>query len=99
MVNIANIYVISPYRNLSCEEELPWNGGSTLLNYISTAKFKGLTGPVSFAESKRTNFKLDLLKLKEDKMTRVGYWTPLNGLNITEKYAFLQGIYPKISSE
>ena len=74
---------------------MPWNGGSTLLNYISTAKFKGLTGPVSFAESKRTNFKLDLLKLKEDKMTRVGYWTPLNGLNITEKYAFLQGIYPK----
>ena len=72
---------------------MPWNGGSTLLNYISTAKFKGLTGPVSFAESKRTNFKLDLLKLKEDKMTRVGYWTPLNGLNITEKYAFLQGIY------
>ena len=74
---------------------MPWNGGSTLLNYISTAKFKGLTGPVSFAESKRTNFKLDLLKLKEDKMTRVGYWTPLNGLNITEKYAFLQGICPK----
>ena len=50
-----------------------------------------MTGPVSFAESKRTNFKLDLLKLKDEKMTRVGYWTPLGGLNITDKYAFLQG--------
>jgi ionotropic glutamate receptor len=79
------------FRNLSCEEELPWNGGTTLLKHISSAKFNGLTGPVSFSESKRTNFKLDLLKLKEDIMTRVGIWTPLGGLNISDKYAFLQG--------
>ena len=84
------------FRNLSCEEELPWNGGTTLLNYISSAKFRGLTGPVSFAESKRTNFKLDLLKLKDLKMAKVGEWTPLGGLNITDKYAFLQG---KISTK
>ena len=76
---------------------MPWNGGSTLLNYISTIKFKGLTGPVSFAESKRTNFKLDLLKLKDDKMTKVGEWTPLTGLNISDKYAFLQGKPPNIT--
>ena len=76
---------------------MPWNGGSTLLNYISTIKFKGLTGPVSFAESKRTNFKLDLLKLKDDKMTKVGEWTPLSGLNISDKYAFLQGKPPNIT--
>ena len=61
------------------------------MNYISSAKFRGLTGPVSFAESKRTNFKLDLLKLKDLKMAKVGEWTPLGGLNITDKYAFLQG--------
>jgi len=83
--------------NLSCEEELPWNGGTTLLNYISSAKFRGLTGPVSFAESKRTNFKLDLLKLKDLKMAKVGEWTPLGGLNITDKYAFLQGKPPNIT--
>ena len=79
------------FRSLSCEEELPWNGGTTLLNYISSAKFFGLTGPVSFAESKRTNFKLDLLKLKDHKMSKVGEWNALTGLNITDKYAFLQG--------
>ena len=79
------------FRSLSCEEVLPWNGGTTLLNYISSAKFFGLTGPVSFAESKRTNFKLDLLKLKDHKMSKVGEWNALTGLNITDKYAFLQG--------
>ena len=77
--------------NLSCEEELPWNGGSTLLSYISSAKYDGLTGPISFAESKRQNFKLDLLKLKRDKMEKVGVWTPKDGLKITDSYAFLQG--------
>lgn len=46
---------------------------------------------VSFAESKRTNFKLDLLKLKSAKMEKVGEWTPLDGLNITDKYAFTHG--------
>ncbi len=83
------------------------------MSYISSAKFRGLTGPVTFAESKRTNFKLDLLKLKvsqpldvrkivisdldhdhflqNDEMAKVGEWTPLGGLNITDKYAFLQG--------
>ena len=95
---ISNFFTIF-FRNLSCEEELPWNGGTTLLNYISSAKFRGLTGPVSFAESKRTNFKLDLLKLKDLKMAKVGEWTPLGGLNITDKYAFLQGkISKKIST-
>ena len=34
------------FRNLSCEEELPWNGGSTLLSFISGVKYDGLTGPI-----------------------------------------------------
>ena len=70
---------------------MPWTGGSTLLSYISSAKFDGLTGPISFAESKRTNFKLDLLKLKDEVLKKVGVWTPLDGLKITDNYAFLEG--------
>ena len=56
---------------MSCEEELPWNGGSTLFSYVSSVKFDGLTGPVSFAENKRTDFKLDFLKLKESSLEKV----------------------------
>ena len=62
-----------------------------MLSYISSARVDGLTGPISFAESKRQNFKLDLLKLKREKMEKVGVWTPKKGLKITDSYAFLQG--------
>ena len=34
---------------------------------------------------------LDLLKLEHDKMKKVGDWNPIQGLNITDPYAFLQG--------
>ena len=80
-------------RNLSCEDELPWTGGSTLMTYISSAQLDGLTGPISFTEGKRTDFKLDLLKLEHDKMKKVGDWNPVQGLNITDPYAFMQGQY------
>merc|ERR1711884_20264 len=83
--------------NLSCEEELPWNGGSTLFSYVSSVKFDGLTGPVSFAENKRTDFKLDFLKLKESSLEKVGEWTPAGGLNISDKYAFSHGRPPNIT--
>lgn len=45
----------------------------------------------SFSEGKRDRFKLDLLKLKVDRMEKVGEWTPAEGLNVTDKYAFMQG--------
>ena len=78
---------------MSCEDELPWTGGSTLMTYISSAQLDGLTGPISFTEGKRTDFKLDLLKLEHDKMKKVGDWNPVQGLNITDPYAFMQGQY------
>ncbi|XP_059097759.1 glutamate receptor ionotropic, kainate 2-like [Tigriopus californicus] len=82
---------------LSCEEELPWNGGSTLLKYISSIETEGLTGPISFSDNKRSDYKLDLLKLREHKMVKVGEWNPRQGLNITDPYAFTQGRPPNIT--
>ena len=61
------------------------------MSYISSVQFEGLTGPISFNEGKRSDFKLDLLKLKLDKMQKVGEWNPIQGLNISDPYAFLQG--------
>ena len=61
------------------------------MTYISSAQLDGLTGPISFTEGKRTDFKLDLLKLEHDKMKKVGDWNPIQGLNITDPYAFMQG--------
>ena len=39
---------------------------------------------------------MDLLKLKATKLEKVGEWTPLDGLNITDKYAFTHGAYAVI---
>ncbi|XP_023327652.1 glutamate receptor ionotropic, kainate 1 [Eurytemora carolleeae] len=78
-------------RNLSCEDELPWKEGSTLINFINSVQIDGLTGPIRFKEGKRHEFKLDILKLKRDVLEKVGEWSSLTRLNITDKYAFSEG--------
>ena len=49
-----------------------------------------MTGRVEFKEGKRSNFKLDLLKLKKEKLQKVGQWNPFSGINITDPNAFYE---------
>ncbi|KDR16107.1 Glutamate receptor, ionotropic kainate 2 [Zootermopsis nevadensis] len=74
--------------NVSCDEELPWDGGLSLINYINSVELKGLTGPIEFKEGRRIQFKLDLLKLKQHALVKVGEWSPNTGVNITDRSAF-----------
>ncbi|XP_059470908.1 glutamate receptor ionotropic, kainate 2-like isoform X6 [Neocloeon triangulifer] len=74
--------------NVSCEDELPWDGGLSLINYINSVEFKGLSGPIEFKEGRRIQFKLDLLKLKQHALVKVGEWSPTGGVNITDRGAF-----------
>ena len=41
------------------------------VSFIQFLQFDGLTGPIKFKEGKRVDFKLDLLKLKTTKLTKV----------------------------
>lgn len=50
----------------------------------------GLTGRIEFNEGKRSNFKLDLLKLKREQLVKVGVWNPVDGINITDPTAFYE---------
>ncbi|KAI8115905.1 kainate 2, Glutamate receptor ionotropic [Lucilia cuprina] len=75
-------------RNLSCALEEPWNDGLSLYNYINTASIKGLTGNIDLTEGRRNKFKVDLLKLKQERIMKVGFWTPDEGINITDPTAF-----------
>ena len=50
-----------------------------------------------FKEGRRVDFKLDLLKLKSEKLEKVGEWSGLNSLVITDKYAFTEGRPPNIT--
>ncbi|XP_030379400.1 glutamate receptor ionotropic, kainate 2 [Scaptodrosophila lebanonensis] len=74
--------------NLTCDDEVPWNGGLSLINYINAVEWKGLTGPIQFKEGQRVQFKLDLIKLKQHSIVKVGEWTPQGHLNITEPSLF-----------
>ncbi|GJQ67714.1 hypothetical protein Trydic_g16535 [Trypoxylus dichotomus] len=84
--------------NLSCDLERPWDDGLSLYNYIDAVSgLQGLTGSIEFNEGKRSNFKLDLLKLKKEEVLKVGQWTPLGGINITDPAAFYDNLVPNIT--
>ncbi|GLV33798.1 uncharacterized protein CBL_11315 [Carabus blaptoides fortunei] len=83
--------------NLSCDMEEAWNDGLSLYNYIDAAEMNGLTGHIEFNEGKRSNFKLDLLKLKKEEIQKVGEWTPASGINVTDPAAFYDTNMPNIT--
>ncbi|XP_020809879.1 glutamate receptor ionotropic, kainate 1 isoform X2 [Drosophila serrata] len=74
--------------NVTCDAEIPWNGGLSLINYLNAVEWKGLTGPIQFKEGQRIQFKLDLIKLKQHSIVKVGEWTPHGHLNITDPSMF-----------
>ncbi|XP_020292525.1 glutamate receptor ionotropic, kainate 2-like isoform X4 [Pseudomyrmex gracilis] len=76
--------------NISCELEHPWDGGLSLINYINSVEMKGISGPIEFKEGRRIQFKLDLLKLKQHSLVKVGEWRPGVGVNVTDTAAFFE---------
>nr|AAV36909.1 RE13419p [Drosophila melanogaster] len=82
--NHQNFYI----KNLSCTSDQTWNDGISLYNQINAAITDGLTGTVQFVEGRRNIFKLDILKLKQEKIQKVGYWHPDDGVNISDPTAF-----------
>lgn len=58
---------------------------------------RGLTGRVEFNEGRRSNFKLDLVKLRKEQLQKVGEWTPAGGLNITDPAAFYDTHVPNVT--
>ncbi|XP_070138570.1 glutamate receptor ionotropic, kainate 2 isoform X3 [Drosophila bipectinata] len=75
-------------RNLSCSSDQVWENGLLLYNNINSASTDGLTGNLFFVEGRRSKFKLDILKLKQESIQKVGYWDPDGGVNISDPNAF-----------
>ncbi|XP_067614406.1 glutamate receptor ionotropic, kainate 1-like [Eurosta solidaginis] len=75
-------------HNISCSKETKWSGGLSLYKYISEASINGLTGRISFFEGHRSNFQFDILKLKHNKVQKVGFWRPNVGVNIIDRTSF-----------
>lgn len=75
--------------NATCSVEQQWDDGLSLINYINAVEWKGLSGPIGFNEGVRTQFKLDLVKLKPHAIVKVGEWTPEHRLNISDPDIFV----------
>ncbi|XP_043071805.1 glutamate receptor ionotropic, kainate 2 isoform X2 [Drosophila grimshawi] len=76
------------FKNLSCNSDQVWSDGLSLYNYINSATVDGMTGRVNFMEGRRNKFKIDILKLKQEIIQKVGYWQPDMGVNISDPTAF-----------
>lgn len=55
---------------------------------LTQVEWKGLSGPIHFKEGRRIQFKLDLVKLKQHSIVKVGEWSPETRLNITDRSLF-----------
>jgi len=71
--------------------------GRTSICCVLQAGLHGLTGHIEFNEGKRSNFKLDLLKLKREELRTVGYWSPGMGINVTDPTAFYESSVTNIT--
>jgi len=63
---------------------------------LATAS-NGLTGRLDLSAGRRSNVKLDLLKLRREKLRKVGEWTQSGGINITEPAAFYEAAAANIT--
>ncbi|KAK7479657.1 hypothetical protein BaRGS_00029123 [Batillaria attramentaria] len=69
---------------LSCDKIHTWRHGNSLLNYMKSMDFEGLSGRIRYENGERYDFKLDLLHLTQNGLIKYGTWDRTNGLNITE---------------
>lgn len=74
--------------NVSCKTSDRWANGTFLYDRLNAVSIEGLTGKVHFDEGRRSDIKLDLLKLHQEKVKKVGFWTPSTGINITKHSVF-----------
>ncbi|KAL5010168.1 hypothetical protein ScPMuIL_012473 [Solemya velum] len=71
---------------LSCSKTTTWEHGRSLLNYMKSMDFEGLSGRVQFTNGERSEFVLDVLELTTKDLQKIGIWSPKTGINITKTY-------------
>ncbi|XP_029649094.2 glutamate receptor ionotropic, kainate 1-like [Octopus sinensis] len=64
---------------LSCTKQNTWNHGNSVLNYMKTVVFDGLSGRVMFDhKGERSDFSLNVLKLKDQGLTKQPFCTEVS---------------------
>ncbi|GBP90060.1 Glutamate receptor ionotropic, kainate 2 [Eumeta japonica] len=86
--------------NVSCDNIAPWTQGRNLYENLNKITAHGLTGPIEFTDGKRSDFKLQLMRLTggdSGRMTVAGHWTPSGGLAITDPAAYKRDPPPNVT--
>ncbi|XP_072326215.1 glutamate receptor ionotropic, kainate 5-like [Scyliorhinus torazame] len=68
-------------RPLSCTTSQIWQHGTSLMNYLRTVEYEGLTGRVEFnSKGQRMNYTLRILEQGKDGHKQIGSWHSNRGL-------------------
>ncbi|KAG7201426.1 hypothetical protein KM043_004186 [Ampulex compressa] len=68
-------------RELPCNGSQSWEHGLTLSSFIRLTEMRGLTGLIKFDTAGfRSNFQLDIVRLTQTGLKRIGLWNSTNGI-------------------
>ncbi|XP_076624322.1 glutamate receptor ionotropic, kainate 2 isoform X1 [Colletes latitarsis] len=68
-------------KQLSCNGSLSWEHGYSLSNFMRLSEMEGLTGLIKFDTAGfRSDFQLDVLRLAEDGLKKIGVWNSTNSI-------------------
>ncbi|KAH3889063.1 glutamate receptor ionotropic, kainate 2-like isoform X2 [Dreissena polymorpha] len=74
-------------KSLNCNKRDGWEMGSSLLNFMKSLEFEGLSGKVRYkSDNKRSDISLDVVELSQAGLKKVGNWDPTNGVNISASF-------------
>ncbi|XP_014479803.1 PREDICTED: glutamate receptor ionotropic, kainate 2-like isoform X2 [Dinoponera quadriceps] len=70
-------------KELPCDGSERWEHGLSLSNFMRLAETRGLTGLVKFdRDGFRSNIQLDIVRLTENGLVKIGMWNSTSGQNI-----------------
>ncbi|XP_018404443.1 PREDICTED: glutamate receptor ionotropic, kainate 2-like [Cyphomyrmex costatus] len=70
-------------KKLSCDDNSRWEHGLSLSNFMRSTETRGLTGLVKFdRDGFRSNIELDIVRLTENGLVKIGEWNSTTGENI-----------------
>ena len=83
---VGKAKVVTTDKELSCSKSKSWADGLSVLNYIKTMDFEGLTGRVHFENGQRKDFRLEVIELTKNGLEKTGTWNPKQKINITKSF-------------
>ncbi|XP_053396130.1 glutamate receptor ionotropic, kainate 2-like [Mercenaria mercenaria] len=70
-------------ESLNCNKRETWKDGKSLLGYMKTSVYYGLSGKIKLEDGRRKNFRLGIISLTIHGLTEIGSWNTQTGINIT----------------